>query len=168
MRIKILALILVIGYSIPAFCQSRLQEKLEDSSKTLSQKPNYPGTWVVNLQKSKLQADWTKGLTEGVFTISQSGDKFELSRYFIINNKKRKLRYKMIADGKTRRKKLFFRGKLEWKRNTLRATIFRNGFLDIVNYKVGDNQNELIADEVFKGVPQDYYNHWVFERENSK
>jgi hypothetical protein len=52
--------------------------------------------------------------------------------------------------------------------NNLQATIFRNGFLDIVNYMFGDNQNEFIADEVFKGRPQDYHNHWVFQRDNFK
>jgi hypothetical protein len=137
-------------------------------SQTFSQKPNYSGTWVLNLQKSQIQADWAKGLTKGVFTITQDGDKFDLSRYFIIKDRKRKLNFKMIADGKVRRKKILFRGKLEWKENNVQATIFRNGFLDIVNYMFGDNQNEFIADEVFKGRPQDYHNHWVFERDNFK
>jgi hypothetical protein len=70
----------------------------------------------------------------------------------------------MIADGKVRRKKILFKGKLEWKDNKLQATISRNGFLNIVNYTFGDNQNEFIADEVFVGRPQDYHNHWVFDR----
>ena len=137
------------------------------SSQLFSQRPNYMGTWVLNLEKSKIEADWAKGLTKGVFTIKQNGDNFTLARYFIIGEKKRKLRFKMIADGKVHRKKIFFKGKLEWKDNNLQATIFRNGFLNIVNYKFGDNQNEFIADEVFTGKPQDYHNHWVFERYHS-
>src|ERR1700681_4691569 len=102
---------------------------------TFGQKPDYSGTWVLDLEKSKIEANWAKGLTKGVFTITQEGDKFTLSRYFIIGDKKRKLRLKMIADGKVRRKKILFKGKLEWKENNLQAAIFRNGFLNIVNYK---------------------------------
>ena len=130
----------------------------------LSQKPDYSGTWKLNLQKSKLEADWAKGLTEGVFTITQNGNKFKLSRYFIINGKKQKLSIKMTADGKVRRKKILFKGKLEWMGNNLHAKIYRNGFSNVVDYKFGDNQNEFIADEVFTGRPQDYHNHWVFDR----
>jgi hypothetical protein len=129
---------------------------------SFSQRPNYSGTWILNLQKSQIQAGWAKGLTKGVFTITQDGDKFTLSRYFIIKDKKRKLHFNMIADGRVRRKKILFKGKLEWKDNNLQATIFRNGFLNIVNYKFGDTQNEFIADEAFTGRPQDYHNHWVF------
>lgn len=133
-------------------------------TQAFSQKPNYSGTWKLNLQKSKLEANWAKGLTEGVFTITQAGDKFKLSRYFIINGKKQKLGIKMIADGKVRRKKILFKGKLEWMGNNLHAKIYRNGFSNVVDYMFGDTQNEFIADEVFTGRPQDYHNHWVFDR----
>lgn len=151
MNNKIIILLIALGfivYQLPAF----------------SQKPNYTGIWILNLQKSNLQADWTKGLTKGVFEITQDGDKFKLSRYFIVKDKKRKLCFNMVADGKIRRIKIFFKGKLEWKENHLQATIFRNGFFNVVNYTFGENQNEFIADEVFTGRPQNYHNQWVFER----
>jgi hypothetical protein len=137
-------------------------------SQFFAQKTNYTGVWVVNLKKSKLEAFWAKELTKGVFTIKQEGDKFSLSRYFIISGKKRKLKISMLSDGKVRRLKLIFKGKLERTENNLEATIFRKNFSNIVNYKYGDNQNELIADEVFAGKPQNYHNHWVFDKENSK
>lgn len=152
MRCRILLVITVLGLLI---CQTP----------AFSQKPDYSGTWKLNLQKSKLEADWTKGLTEGVFTITQNGDKFTLSRYFIINGKKQKLKIKMNADGKVRRKKILFKGRLEWMGNNLHAKIYRNGFSNVVDYKFGNNQNEFIADEVFIGRPQDYHNHWVFDRQ---
>jgi hypothetical protein len=152
MRRKIKILLTVLGFLI---CQTQ----------AFSQRPNYSGTWILNFQKSKLEANWAKGLTEGVFTIMQDGDKFKLSRYFIINGKKQKLGIKMIADGKVRRKKILFKGKLEWEGNNLKAKIYRNGFSNVVNYKFGDNQNEFIADEVFIGRPQDYHNHWVFDKQ---
>lgn len=100
--------------------------------------------------------------------IKQEGDKFKLTRYHIFGEKKKKISFKMIADGKTRRVKLLFKGKLEWKENNLEATLWRKNFLNIVNYKFGNNQNEFIADEVFTGKPKNHHNIWVFDRDNSK
>ena len=71
----------------------------------------------------------------------------------------------MIADDKTRRVKLIFKGKLEQKENSLQATMWRKDYLNIVNYKFGTNQNEFIADEVFTGRPKNHHSIWVFDRE---
>jgi hypothetical protein len=132
---------------------------------SFSQKPNYTGTWKLNLQKSKFEANWTKGLTDGEFTIIQKEDKFEWSRYFIINDKKSQMKFNLIADGKVRRKKMFlFKSKLEWKGDNLKANIYRNGFSNVVDYKFGESKNELIIDEVFVGRPQDYHNHYVLDK----
>jgi hypothetical protein len=136
-------------------------------SETFAQKPNYTGTWLLNLEKSKLESR-PEGLTSSVFMIKQEGDKFKLTRYHIFGEKKKKISFKMTADGKTRRVKLLFKGKLESKENKLQATLWRKNFLNIVNYKFGNNQNEFIADEVFTGNPKNYHNIWVFDRDNSK
>ena len=136
-------------------------------SQTFAQKPDYTGTWKLNLEKSKLESR-PEGLTSSEFIIKQEGDKFRLTRYHIFGEKKNKISFKMTADGKTRKVKLLFKGKLEWKGNNLQATLWRKNFLNIVNYKFGNNQNEFIADEVFTGNPKNYHNIWVFERDNSK
>jgi hypothetical protein len=136
-------------------------------SQTIAQKPDYTGTWVLNLEKSKLESR-PQGLTRSVFIIKQEGDKFKLTRYHIFGEKKKKISFRMTADGKTRRVKLLFKGKLEWKENTLQATLWRKNFLNIVNYKFGNNQNQFIADEVFTGNPKNHHNIWVCDRENSK
>ncbi|MBV5311795.1 MAG: hypothetical protein JZU47_00785 [Prolixibacteraceae bacterium] len=134
-------------------------------SKVLSQRNDYSGTWKINLQKSKFEADWAKGLTEGEFKIIQIGVKFKWSRYFIIKGRKSKMKLNLIADGKVRRKKmLLFKTRLEWIGDNLKAKIFRNGFSDEVDYKLGDGKNELIIDEVFVGRPQDYHNHYVLDK----
>lgn len=152
MRKEIKILVTILGFLI---CQTQ----------AISQKPNYSGTWKINLQKSKFEANWTKGLTDGEFTIIQIADKFKWSRYFIINGKKSKLRFNLIADGKVRRKKmLLFKSKLEWIGDMLKAQIFRNGFSNVVEYKFGETKNELIIDEVFVGRPQDYHNHYVLDK----
>ncbi len=136
-------------------------------SQIFAQTPNYSGTWVLNLEKSKLEHR-PDGLTSSVFIIKQEGDKFRLTRYHIIGEKKKKISFKMTADGKTRKVKMLFKGKLEKKENNLQVTLWRKNFSNIVNYKLGDTQNEFIADEVFTGKPQNYHNIWVFEREIPK
>jgi hypothetical protein len=133
-------------------------------SQTFTQKPDYTGTWVLNLEKSNLESR-PEGLTSSIFIIKQAGDKFKLTRYHISGEKKDKISFKMKADGKTRKIKLLFKGKLEWKGHNLQATLWRKNFLNIVNYKFGNNQNEFVADEVFTGHPKDHHNIWVFDRE---
>jgi hypothetical protein len=132
-----------------------------------AQKPNYTGTWILNFEKSKLEHR-PDGLTSSVFVIKQENDKFSLTRYHIFENKKKKISFKMVDDAKTRRIKFLFKGKLEWKENNLQATLWRKNFLNIVNYKFGNTQNEFIADEVFTGRPQNHHNIWVFDRQNAE
>ena len=132
-----------------------------------AQTPNYTGTWVLNLKRSTLEHH-PNGLTGSVFVIKQDSDKFSLTRCHIFGDKKKKISFKMIADGKTRRVKILFRGKLERKENSLLATLWRKNFLNIVHYKFGISQNEFIADEIFTGSPQNHHNIWVFDREIRK
>ena len=133
----------------------------------LAQQPNYTGTWVLNLEKSKLESH-RAGLTSSLFVIKQDGDNFKLTRYHIFGDKKKKLGFDMIADGKTRTVKLLFKGKLEWQGNSLQATLWRKNFLNAVNYKFGNSPDEFIADEVFTGYPKNHHNIWVFDREVKK
>ena len=154
MKIKIKILLAVLGSFIY-------------QSQIFAQTPNYTGTWVLNLEKSKLEHP-PEGLTSSVFIIKQEGDKFRLTRNHIFGDKKKKISFKMIADGKTRKVKILFKGKLEQKENSLEATLWRKNFSNIVNYKFGNGQNEFIADEIFKGKPQDHHSIWVFDREVPK
>ena len=151
MRNKLFSFLVVVGLFI---CQS----------KTFAQTANYTGTWILNLEKSKLEQQ-PKGLTGSIFIIKQEGDKFSLTRYHVFGEKKKKISFKMVADGKTRTVKLLFKGNLEQKENSLQATLWRKNFSNIVNYKFGNSENEFIADEVFKGRPQNHHNIWVFDRE---
>jgi hypothetical protein len=129
-----------------------------------AQTPNYSGTWVLNLKKSKLEFR-PEGLTSSVFIIKQDADKFKLTRYHIFGEKKSKISFKMTADGKTRIMKLLFKGKLEWKENNLQFIMSRKNFSNIVNYKFGTDQNEFVADVVYIGKPKNHHNIWVFDRE---
>ena len=136
-------------------------------SQVFAQMPNYTGTWVLNLEKSTLEHP-PEGLTSSVFIIKQEGDKFRLTIYHVFGDKKKKISFKMIADGKTRKVKILFKAKLEPTENSLRATLWRKNFSNIVNYRFGNNQNEFIADEVFTGKPQDHHSIWVFDSEIPK
>jgi hypothetical protein len=133
-------------------------------SRISSQTPDYTGTWVLNLEKSTLEHP-PNGLTGSVFIIKQEGNKFRLTRYLLFGNKKKKISFKMVADGKTRRVKILFKGKLEKTENGLQATMWRKNFSNIVNYKTGNNQNEFIADEIMKSKANNHHSIWVFERE---
>jgi hypothetical protein len=136
-------------------------------ARVFSQTPNYTGTWVLNLQKSQLESR-PEGLTGSIFIIKQEGDKFSLTRYHIIGDKRKKISFKMFSDGKTRRVKILFKGKLQWDSTTLQATLWRKNFSNIVHYKFGASRDEFIADEVFKGNPKNHHNIWVFDREIKK
>ncbi len=154
MKNKIKFFLTVLGFFV---CQSHI----------FAQIPNYTGTWVLNIEKSQLESR-PKGLTSSVFVIKQDGDKFSLTRYHLFGDKKKKISFKMVADGKTRRVKILFKGKLERKENNLQATLWRKDFLNIVNYKFGNSQNEFIADEILTSKPNNHHNIWVFDREIPK
>lgn len=133
-------------------------------SPAIAQTPNFTGTWIMNKEKSKIE-DPSEGMTGSIFRIKQEGNKFRIKIYHIYGEKEKKIGFKMKADGRTRKVKLIFKGKLEQKENSLIATMWRKNFLNIVNYKFGANENELIADEVFTGRPRDHHSVWVFDRE---
>ena len=152
-KLKLLLLLLGLGFQSQIFAQT----------------PNFTGTWVLNFQKSKLDTtDNLNGLTGQIFVIKQVDNEFSLKIYHIYGDKKRKIGFKMTADGKTRRVKIIFKGKLEQKDNSLQATMWRKNYLNSVNYKFGTTQNELVADEVFTGRPKDHHSIWVFDREVAK
>ena len=134
------------------------------NSSIFGQFPNFSGTWKLNFEKSKLE-DNNDGLTGQLFVIKQEGDKFSLKIYHMYGDKTKKIGFKMRADGKTRRVKIIFKGKLEQKESGLQATMWRKNYLNIVNYKFGANQNELIADEVYTGRPKNHHSICVFDKE---
>jgi len=134
-----------------------------------AQPPDFTGTWVLNFEKSNLdKTDNLKGLTGQIFVIKQADNKFALKIYHLYGNKKKKIGFSMLADGKTRRLKILFKGKLEQKESSMQVTMWRKNYLNSVNYKFGSSQNELVADEVFTGKPKDHYSIWVFDREIAK
>ena len=134
-----------------------------------AQAPDFTGTWVLNFKKSNLdKTDNLNGLTGQIFVIKQADNKFGLKIYHLYGDKKKKIGFSMLADGKTRRLKVLFKGKLEQKESSMRVTMWRKNYLNSVSYKYGTNKNELVANEVFIGKPKDHHSIWVFDREIAK
>lgn len=137
-------------------------------STTLAQAPDLSGTWVLNFEKSKLdKTDNNKGLTGQVFIIRQNGNTFNLKIIHQYGDKKKKIGFRMLADGKTRRLKLLFKGKLEQNGNSLHAIMWRKHYHNSVHYTFGSTENELVADEIFTGRPKDHHSIWVFDRQKA-
>lgn len=129
-----------------------------------AQTPDLTGTWKLNFEKSQLEHR-AEGLTGSTFIIIQKGNKIKLTRYHYFGSKKKRIRFSMIADGKIRRVKLLFKGKLETHGQALQSTLVRKHFWNCVTYRFGSSEKELVADEVFKGLPQDHHNIWVFDKQ---
>jgi hypothetical protein len=130
---------------------------------SFSQTPNFSGTWVLNFEKSVIE-DKNDNLTRQVFVINQNGDDFSLKIYHIYRKKKQKIGFRMLADGKERRVKILFKGKLEHTDKGLQATMWRSNYLNSVHYKFGASSNELIADETYKGIPKNHHSIWIFDK----
>ena len=133
------------------------------AQKSFTQVPNLNGTWVLNLSKSKLEHQG-EGFTGSTFIIEQKGDQLTLTRIHYFGEKSKKIRFKMTADGRTRRIKILFKGKLEKEEKSLLATLWRKGFSNEVRYHYGENENELVADEVMKSKANNHHNVWVFDK----
>ena len=84
-QIKIL--LAVLGLFI---CQSQI----------FTQTATYTGTWVLNLDKSKIESG-ANGMISTVFIIKQEGNNFSLTIHHIFGDKKDTIVIKMLSDGKT-------------------------------------------------------------------
>ena len=133
-------------------------------TKEFAQTTNFSGSWVLNFEKSVIEGK-VESLTRQIFVINQNANDFSLKIFHLYGDKKRKIGFRMIADGKTRRVKIIFKGKLEHTENGLQATMWRNNYLNMVHYKFGANQNELIADETYMGIPKNHHSIWVFDKQ---
>lgn len=132
---------------------------------TFTPKSDFSGTWVLNNEKSKLQAR-PDGMTSSIFVIKQVGQKFSLTIHHIFGDQKDTVVIEMLSDGKTRQVLGTFNAKLEEKENCLQVTLWQKDFLDIVKYKFGQNKNQFIADEVLTSNSDNHHNIWVFDRKS--
>jgi hypothetical protein len=130
------------------------------------QLPNFSGDWVLNLSKSKLQADWTSGLTNGIFKIVHNEPNFSFWRSFTIKGKDKVAAYEIPTNGQEQKGKHKTIWSLSWKQDTLVLVVRRHEMtIDSVRYSLSTDKMKFFADERVD-IPKSYHNHWVFDKKS--
>lgn len=131
--------------------------------------PNFTGTWVLDLQKSRLQSPKPDS---GTFVITHDGDRFALQRTFVIEGKTDSLKLEFViggpaitetAKGMQTTNRMYWEGEslvLDgiWKLEGKEAT-------NVVHYTLSDGGRVLTAHEVLKAPKHAHENFWVFTRQ---
>ncbi|XCH80224.1 MAG: hypothetical protein WHF31_06055 [Candidatus Dehalobacter alkaniphilus] len=148
----------------------------EDSSQKVNQSCdkkdntviNFSGSWVLNLEKSKLQSPPPES---SIFHISHSEQAFSLERTHIINGVPDDFTIDLTTDGVTTRKNI--RGieitaRMYWDGESLVSDmIFQQGkeeAVNIVKYSITDKGQTLVVEEDFTSSEHKHHNRWIFNK----
>lgn len=131
------------------------------------QQTNYSGDCALNLNKSKLEAYWTSGITKGIVKIVHNEPNFSFWRSFTIKGKEQVTEYAIQTNGQEQKGKHRTTWTLSWKQDTLILAVKRKNMLNTVKYYFSADR-DLVADEYFDSPSMKYHNHWVFEKEIPK
>jgi hypothetical protein len=137
-----------------------------------SAKPDLSGTWVLNLERSRLQINIK--LERGTFTIDHKEPDFRFSRVFVIDGKEDSLSYSLTTDGREKVTKEPGRtttSRLYWDGEVLvldERTVLGDGreATNVVRYSLVDGGKTLVAEEKFRGPLRKHDNLWVAERKS--
>ena len=129
------------------------------------QKPDYSGEWVLNLDKSKLQAAWTNGITKGNMKIVHHEPNFSFWRDFTIKGKEKISSYALVTNGQAQKGEHKTIWTLTWKQDTLIVVVTRKSMINEVKYYFTANA-DFVADEHFEDYKTSYHNHWVFDKKS--
>jgi hypothetical protein len=127
------------------------------------QKPEFSGEYVLNIDKSKLQATWTAGLTKGDLKIVYHEPNFSFWRNFTINGKEKITSYALVTNGQPQKGEHKTIWTLTWKQDTLSVLVTRKSMINEVKYYFTAN-GDFVADEHFEDYKTSYHNHWVFDK----
>jgi hypothetical protein len=135
-------------------------------------KPDFSGTWVLNLERSRLQVDLK--LESATFTIEHKDPGFRFSRVFVIDGKEDSLSYSLSTDGREKVMKEPGRtttSRLYWDGKVLvldERTVLGDGreATNVVRYNLIDGGRTLVAEEKFRGPLRKHDNLWVAERKS--
>jgi hypothetical protein len=135
-----------------------------------SGKPDLSGTWVLNLAKSRLQADF--GTQSGTFTIDHKEPAFRFSRVFVAGGKSEAVSYELTTDGTEKVVQGAGRtttSRLYWDGDALvldEKIVLADGraATNVVRYSLIDGGRTLVADEKFRGPFHKHDNLWVADR----
>jgi hypothetical protein len=132
-----------------------------------SEKPNFSGSWVVNLEKSKLEIKVE--LESATFTIDHKEPNFRFSRVFVIGGKDNALAWALTTDGKeavTVDDGRTDHSRLYWDGDVLVfevRMVLKDGreATNVVRYSLRDGGRTFVAEEKFRGPVLKYDNLWV-------
>jgi hypothetical protein len=138
---------------------------------SIREKPDLTGTWVLNLEKSRLQIE-TK-IERGAFTIEHREPEFRFSRVFVVGGKEDAVSYALTTDGKEKVEQGSGRtatSRLYWDGDVLvldERIVLKDGreATNVVHYSLQDGGKTLVAEEKFRGPIRKYDNHWVADLE---
>jgi hypothetical protein len=134
-----------------------------------ARKPNFSGTWKMNLEKSRLQ---TPAPDSSTLTIDHKEPSFRLSRTHVVKERPDTFSIGLTTDGKelvTNDPGETAYNRCYWEGDTLvfAARIVRKDreATNVVKYSLSPDGKQLTANEQFRGPIVKYDNIWVFDRQ---
>jgi hypothetical protein len=135
-------------------------------------KPDFSGTWVVNLEKSRL-ADWAK-FDSTTISIDHKEPNFRFHRLSVKGGKSDEASYGLTTDGVEKVEKESGRAsysRLTWDGEALvfqARLVLPNGreATDVVRYTLRDGGKTFVAEEKFRGPVVKYDNLWVADKKD--
>lgn len=112
------------------------------------QQPNFSGEWVLNLDKSKLQAYWTSGLTKGNLKIVHNEPNFSFWRSFTIKGKEQVTSYALVSNGQEQKGARRTIWSLSWKQDTLIVVVKRKKMVNAVKYYFSANMMDFVETNI--------------------
>lgn len=133
-------------------------------------KPDFSGTWIINLEKSRLQIQ--AKIESGEFTIDHKEPDFRFRRVFVIDGKKDEISFALATGGTVKTEELPDRtvhSRLYWDGDVLvfdARIVLKNGreATNVVRYALSDGGRTFVAEETFRAPVLKYDNLWVAER----
>jgi hypothetical protein len=135
-------------------------------------KPDFSGTWVLNLQRCQLQ--FPSKLDSGTIIIEHRDPAFRFSRTFVVGGKEDALSFELTTDGREKIVKEPDRtttSRMSWDGDVLvldERIVLADGraAINTVRYGLHESGRMLIAEEKFRGPVHKHDNVWVADRKN--
>jgi len=130
--------------------------------------PNFSGIWFADFGRSKLEINAPEAT---VIQIKHNEPEFLLTRTHEGEDTKDTFTLRLSTDGKVC---VHLIGSIEiravcvWEGNSLlftsRIMLEQSQAENMVRYTLSPDGSEIVADETYKGPPQNYHNQWVLVR----
>jgi ketosteroid isomerase-like protein len=134
------------------------------------QKPDFSGEWTLSMRRSRLEADWARGIERGVVRIAHGEPRFDFERTFTTQGEDSQASYTLTTDGvaveqvsgpRTESSRMYWEGDVLVLSQTLEGPMGVG--TNIVHYRLLEGGRVLEASERTTG-PGAYSNLWLFEK----